>query len=172
MWRLTIAQASQDVWSWNREAILVPKGTYLTGRYERVNDGDQERVQIALDSLVTPDGWRTNFPNGNALDQTGQVGVRDKVNHHYAQIFLTAIAISGIGASASFGNSGGYSFSPVDVLRIGFSQGTSQAGQQVLQRYANRKPTLTIRPGIEINLFAPCDMALPAYKDHKVNPHL
>jgi type IV secretory pathway VirB10-like protein len=26
-----ISQVSQDVWSWNREVVLIPKGSYLTG---------------------------------------------------------------------------------------------------------------------------------------------
>jgi type IV secretory pathway VirB10-like protein len=135
-------------------------------------DQDQERVEVSLDSLVMPDGWRTNFPSAGALDQTGQSGLLDRVNHHYAQIFLTSIAISGIGASASFGSSSGYTFSPVSALRIGFAEGSSQAANQVLQRYAYRRPTLTIRPGIEINLFAPCDLAFPDWRKHEVNSHL
>ena len=161
-----IAQLTQDIYSWNREALLAPKGTYLTGSYERVTDVDQERVQISTDSIMMPDGYRIYFDKpGQVLDQTGEAGVHDIVNHHYLQTFLTEMAISGIGAGASFGGTSAYGFSPVSVLRVGFTQGASQTASQTLRI---RKPTLTVRPGVEINVFAPADLTLPEWKNHRV----
>jgi type IV secretion system protein VirB10 len=167
-----LCRTTEPVYSWEREAVLIPKGTFLTGTYERVMADDQERVAIAIDSMLMPDGYRVTFPHVGGLDQTGHAGVRDKVDRHYAQLFLTTIGISAAGAGAQIGiGSGGYSYSPVDLLRVGFGANMSQAAMQELSRL-HRRPTLMIPDGQVINVFAPVDMELPAYRNHRMNPHM
>lgn len=165
-----IAEVIQPVYSWDNITLLIPKGSFITGRYDRVSEQDQERLLLSIDTLVLPDAWRINFPPAEVLDQAGEAGVRDKVNHHYTQLFLTAVAVSAIGAGAQIGggSTGGYSFSPMDALRIGFGEGASQTAQQIFSRFSNRKPTILIRNGTEIVVFPPIDIPLDEWGSHHV----
>jgi type IV secretion system protein VirB10 len=163
-----IAWVVEAVKNWDKTKTLIPKGTYLTGRYDRAEESGQERLLLWTNMLMMPDAWRTHFPVADTLDQSGIEGLRDKVNHHYLQLFLTTIAASATSAGATFGSSGGYGFSPADALRIGFSEGTSQAGQQIFSRFANRRPSILIRAGQEMTVFLPIDLHLPEWGKHDV----
>lgn len=57
-------------------------------------------------------------------------------------------------------------------MRQGFAGGMGQAGEQALNRYSNRPPTLTIPPGTVLNLYFPHDMLLSAYSAHQMDPNL
>jgi type IV secretion system protein VirB10 len=165
-----IAEVSQPVYSWDDTRLLIPKGSFLNGRYDRVSEQDQERLILQTSSLMMPDGCRMEFPVADSMDQQGIMGLHDKVNHHYAQLILTAVGTSAMSAGATFGSSGGYGFSPADALKIGFAEGGSQAGQQIFSRFANRRPSINIRAGQELVIFPPVDFILPEWSNHHVSP--
>jgi type IV secretion system protein VirB10 len=161
-----IAEVIQPLYSWDASTLLIPKGSFLTGNAFPTGDPNQERVYLAVNEITMPNGCQVQFPEVEVLDQQGTVGVKDKVNHHYAQIFLTAIALNAVTAGASISTANGYTYSPQDVFRISVMQGGSQAAQQVMNRYGNHHNTLTLTAGKEIVLFVPIDFTLTAWKKH------
>jgi type IV secretion system protein TrbI len=167
-----IAEISQPAYSWDDTRLLIPKGSFLSGRYDRVSEGNQERLLLQTGSLMMPDGCRMEFPIADSMDQQGMTGLHDKVNHHYLQLILTAVGTSALSAGATFGSSGSgsYGFSPADALKIGFAEGASQAGQQIFSRFANRRPTIILRAGQMLIIFPPVDFILPEWGNHHVAP--
>lgn len=165
-----LAQTVQPTYNFDMTKVLIPKGAYLIGNYDRVAELDQERILLGVTKIIMPDGCRIEFKEVDVLDQSGMEGLRDIVKNHYAQMFLTSIAVAGIGASAQIGGGGGYGYSPVDVLRVGFGQGSSNAAQQIFSRFANRRKTLIIRAGQEIDIFPPVDFGVAAWGDHQKQP--
>ena len=163
-----IAEVSEPAYSWDDTRLLIPKGSFLSGRYDRVGEVEQERLILQTSSLMMPDGCRMEFPVADSMDQQGIMGLHDKVNHHYAQLILTAVGTSAMSAGATFGSSSGYSFTPADALKVGFAEGGSQAGQQIFSRFANRKPTIRIRAGQELIIFPAVDFVLPEWRNHHV----
>ena len=104
-----------------------------------------------------------------ALDQAGATGLHDKVNRHYLRTFGLSIAIGALGASAQIGNGGYGGFSGI---RNGISETTSQEAVQILDRYLNEVPRVTVREGTRVRIWLTKDLDVPEYGAHTVDPNL
>ena len=63
-----------------------------------------------------------------ALSQAGDVGLRDKVNNHYASVFGASLAIGAIGGLAQIGNGySGFGYDPSVEIRNGITQSMAQS---------------------------------------------
>jgi type IV secretion system protein TrbI len=119
-----------------------------------------------------PDGFTFRLKDAvDGLDQIGQTGLRDKVNHHYGQIFGAGLALAAVGGLAEIGNTAG-SYSSASQYRVGFTEYMSQNAMQVLQRFASVLPTFTIREGARNNLYLPGDIYLPDYSNHAMKGNM
>jgi type IV secretion system protein TrbI len=96
------------------------------------------------------------------LGQAGESGLHDKVNSHYASIFGAALAVGAIGGLAQIGNNA-ESLTSLSSFRNGVSASTAQSADRILDRFLNRLPTLTVRPGTRVRIILTDDLALPAY---------
>jgi type IV secretion system protein VirB10 len=50
------------------------------------------------------------------------------------------------------------------VIAGGATEGTAQAAMQVMNRFLNRLPTITIREGHRVAVYITTDFELPAYR--------
>ena len=62
--------------------------------------------------------------------------------------------------------------STTDRMRQGFGTGLADAGEQVLDRFLNTLPTVTIREGTRVKIYLSDDLLLPDYNDHNLPPNL
>ena len=161
-----IAQVSQNVFDTaTGRNLLVPQGAKLFGVYDSRVIYGQERVLVAWNRLVFPDGSAVTLGAMPGSDMAGNAGYTDKVNNHYLRIFGSAILMSMITGSMSYSmdsldNSGGDSDNPTLQNEMGAAL-ASQLGQatlQLLQKNLNIKPTLEIRPGYQFNVIVTKDV--------------
>ena len=161
-----IAQVSQNVLDTaTGRNLLVPQGAKLFGVYDSRVIYGQERVLVAWNRLVFPDGSAVTLGAMPGSDMAGNAGYTDKVNNHYLRIFGSAILMSMITGSMSYSmdsldNSGGDSDNPTLQNEMGAAL-ASQLGQatlQLLQKNLNIKPTLEIRPGYQFNIIVTKDV--------------
>jgi type IV secretion system protein VirB10 len=115
-----------------------------------------------------PDGYSLSLDQFKGLNQTGDAGLRDQVNNHYLRIFGVSLAIGALGAVAQGGTSGPLTASGTDVMRQGFAQSTAQSSAQILDKFLNIMPTVTIREGHRVKVYLSGDLALPDYNNHKL----
>jgi type IV secretion system protein VirB10 len=115
-----------------------------------------------------PDGYSVSLDKFKGLDQIGDTGLRDQVNNHYLRIFGTSLAIGALGAVAEAGTGGVLSQSGTDHLRQGFAQSTAQSSAQILDKFLNIMPTVTIREGHRVKVYLSGDLAVPDYSNHKM----
>ena len=95
----------------------------------------------------------------HGLNQAGESGLKDRVNRHYLQLFAATGAvgvISGLTLQGSNPYSGGG-----QGFRAGAGQGFGRAASQILQRFLNRLPTITIRAGQRLRIWFTSDALLP-----------
>ena len=59
---------------------------------------------------------------------------------------------------------GGESY--LDQMRMGFGQSMAMTGEQIMNRFLNLMPTITIRAGTRVEVYLSNDLLLPAYSDH------
>ena len=100
-----------------------------------------------------------------------ETGLKDKVNHHYLQIFGASIAVGAIGGLAEVGTnttSLGLAETPADAYRQGVATSLSQSSMHILDRFLNLLPTITIREGHRVKVYLMQDLLVPDYAQHEM----
>lgn len=161
-----------NVYSHDHDHLLIPQGSRLLGEAQRVNAFGQNRLAVAFHRLIMPDGYSLSLDQFQGLNQIGETGLKDKVNHHYVQIFGTAIAIGLVAGIAQANTTYGYNSTGTDEMRQGFAQSLSGTSLQILNRFLNILPTVTIREGNRIKVLLTDDLFLPAYDNHTIPSNL
>ena len=159
---------STDVYSNDRQHLLIPAGSKLLGETKKVDTFGQTRLAVVFHRLLMPDGYSVSLDQFKGLNQIGDTGLRDQVNNHYLRIFGVSLAIGAIGAVAEGGTAGSLNASSSDLMRQGFAQGTAQSSAQILDKFLNIMPTVTIREGHRVKVYLSGDLALPDYTNHKM----
>ncbi|MCP5057562.1 MAG: hypothetical protein GY937_12675 [bacterium] len=165
-----IAQVRENVFdSATGQHLLVPQGTRTIGVYDSMVAFGQERVLVAWQRLIFPDGSSLNLGSMPGTDVAGAAGFRDHVQRDYARIFGGAILLSAISAGlqisqGTFG-SGSQTTDTGDlreILAAGLGQNLGELGTEIAQRNMNVQPTLEIRSGYRFNIAVMKDLVLPA----------
>lgn len=159
---------TSDVYSHDRQHLLIPAGTKVLGETRKVDSSGQTRLAVVFHRLIMPDGFSVSLDQFKGLDQIGSTGLRDQVNNHYLRIFGTSLAIGALGAVAEAGTGGALTNSSTDLMRQGFAASTAQSAAQILDRFLNVLPTVTIREGHRVKVYLSNDLALPDYQNHKM----
>jgi len=160
---------TNPVYSQDRQHVLIPEGTFILGDVQKVSSFGQKRLAVTFHRLLMPDGYSADLDQFHGLDQIGDTGLKDKVNNHYLQIFGTSIALGIIsGAAEATNNNAGYNMSGSEAYRSGIASSLSQSSANVLDKFINIPPTITIREGHRIKVYITQDMLLPAYENHSV----
>jgi len=159
---------SSDVYSNDRQHLLIPAGSKLLGETKKVDTFGQTRLAVVFHRVLMPDGYSVSLDQFKGLNQIGDTGLRDQVNNHYLRIFGVSLAIGALGAVAEGGTTGGLNASGSDLMRQGFAQGTAQSSAQILDKFLNIMPTVTIREGHRVKVYLAGDLALPDYHNHKM----
>jgi type IV secretion system protein TrbI len=167
-----ICQISTDVYSHDHDELLIPAGSRVLGETKKVNDVGQERLAVVFHRLIMPDGYTVDLDQAPGLNQIGETALNDKVNNHYFRIFGASIAIGALAGLSSIGanNSAitGLPTSNLSAYREGVTASLSQSSLQILNRFLNIPPTITIREGHRVRIFLTQDLLLPAYSNHRM----
>lgn len=157
-----------DVYSHDLQHLLIPRGSRVLGEVKRNDSFGQQRLAVSFHRLIMPDGYSVSLDQFKGLNQIGETGLRDKVNHHYAQVFGVSLAIGAIAGLANINTSYGYDSSSMDTYRQGVTSSLSQSSLRILDRYMNILPTFTIREGMRVKVILTDDLMLPDYARHTV----
>jgi type IV secretory pathway VirB10-like protein len=158
---------TNPVYSQDRQHLLVPEGTFILGDVQKVAGLGAKRLAVTFHRMIMPDGYSVDLDQFHGLDQAGATGLKDKVNNHYVEIFGASIALGVIaGATQASNNNAGYNQSGTEAYKSGIASSLSQSSANVLDRFINIPPTITIREGHRIKVYITQDMLLPAYENH------
>jgi type IV secretion system protein VirB10 len=159
---------STDVYSNDRQHLLIPAGSKLLGETKKVDTFGQTRLAVVFHRVLMPDGYSVSLDQFKGLNQIGDTGLRDQVNNHYLRIFGVSLAVGALGAVAEAGTAGSLNASSSDLMRQGFAASTAQSSAQILDKFLNIMPTVTIREGHRVKVYLSGDLALPNYNNHKM----
>jgi type IV secretory pathway VirB10-like protein len=154
-------QVANDVYYPDTTDLAIPQGSIFLGEAQRVSGANQQRLAVGFNILqYQRDGklYQVSLDKLPGLDQQGATALKDKVDNHYLQIFGASLAVGAIGGLAQIGNGsyGGYGgIDPSVQIRNGATQQMAQNSAQILNRFLNRLPTITIRPGTPVVVFFP-----------------
>lgn len=160
-----MAQVSQNVYDTaTGRFLLVPQGTRLIGTYNSDVGYGQERILMAWQRLIFPDGKALDIEAMPGADSAGMAGFEDQINNHYIRTFSSAFLLSGVIAAVSMSqqqSSGNYNSDRQragDAMSeaLGQTLGTTMA--EMIKKNLNIAPTLEIRPGYRFNVMVTKDM--------------
>lgn len=163
---------SNPVYSHDRQHVLVPEGAIVLGEAKKIGStgfGQQRRIAIVFHRMIMPDGYSVDLDQFHGLDQTGEEGLKDKVNNHYLEIFGTSIALGLLSGAGEIEEGGGaISTGGSQAFATGTSASVSQSATTIVDRFMQIPPTITIREGHRVKVYFTQDMLLPAYENHTI----
>lgn len=163
---------TNDLYSHDRQRLLIPAGTKVLGEAKKVDALGQQRLAVYFHRLIMPDGFSVPVDQFKGLNQIGETALRDKVNNHYLQIFGASLAIGILGGVAQSGTGNVLTDSAVDQMRAGFGGSLATSSMQILDRFLNILPAVTIREGARVKIYLSGDLLLPDYSQHNSEPDL
>lgn len=156
---LVTAQVTQNVYdSPTGRILLIPQGSRLIGDYDADIAFGQSRVLLAWNRLILPDGRSMMLERQPASDPSGFAGLQDGTNYHWGGVLKAALisTLLGVGSELGSGNDGDLT----RAVRRGTQDSINRAGEQIVSRELNVRPTLTIRPGFPVRVLVTRDLVL------------
>jgi type IV secretion system protein VirB10 len=138
----------------------------VLGEVRPVNSFGQQRLAVVFHRLIMPDGYSVSLDQFQGLNQIGETGLRDKVNHHYLQVFGVSLAIGAIAGLGHANSRTGSDLSALDAYQQGVTSSLSQSSLRILDRYLNVLPTHSITEGYRVKIYLSGDLLLPVYDPH------
>ncbi|HEY1760654.1 MAG TPA: TrbI/VirB10 family protein [Bryobacteraceae bacterium] len=157
-----------DVYSHNGQHVLIPQGSRVLGEVRKVETFGDHRLAVVFHRLLMPDGYSVSLDKFHGLNQIGETGLQDQVNHHYLQVFGVSIALGLVAGFSQANTNYGPEESATDAYRQGMASSVSQSSMHILDRYLNVLPTITIREGHRVKVYLSDDLLLPAYEKHQM----
>lgn len=153
------AQVTQNVYdSPTGRILLIPQGSRLTGDYDADVAFGQSRVLLAWNRLILPDGRSIVLERQPGADPRGFAGLQDRTDYHWGSVLKAALVSTVLGVGAELGS--GDDDNLVRALRRGSQDSINRAGEQIVSRELNVRPTLTIRPGFPVRVIVMRDLIL------------
>ncbi len=146
--------------------LLIPQGTLVVGVYDSTVTFGQERLLVAWQRLVFPDGSKLNLGSMPGVDLAGAAGLRDRVDRHFWRTFGSALLMSVLsgGLQLSQDRESGEDTSRREDIRSTLSaslgQNIGELATRTLRRHQNVQPRIEIRPGYRFNVFVQRDLVL------------
>lgn len=157
---------TNDVYSHDRQRLLIPAGSKVLGEASKVDTFGQGRLAVAFHRLLMPDGYSVSLDQFKGLDQAGATALKDKVNNHYLKIFGASLAIGILGGAAQLGTGSVLTETGAERIQQGFGTGMAISAERILDRFLNILPTVTIREGTRVKVYFSNDLLLPDYNSH------
>jgi type IV secretion system protein VirB10 len=160
---LVTAQVTQNVYdSPTGQILLIPQGSRLIGEYDADIAFGQSRVLLAWTRMLLPDGRSILLERQPAADPSGFAGLQDGTDYHWGGVIKAALVstLLGVGTELGTGDDGNL----VRALRRGTQDSIGRAGDQIVSRELNVRPTLTIRPGFPVRVLVTRDIILEHQK--------
>ncbi len=149
--------------------LLIPQGSRLIGKYDSLIAFGQERALIIWQRIIMPDGSSVVIDNLQGADAAGYAGLADKVDFHTWRL------IQGIGLSTLLNVGAELAFNKADsdlsrALERSTQDSISRTGDQIVDRFLNIQPTITVRPGWPLRVLVHSDIVLRPYRDQGERP--
>ena len=152
------------------DALLIPQGTRIVGTYGSGVPYGENRLYVAWNRLVFPNGSTLDIGDMPGVDMTGKAGFSDKVNNHYLRTFGSALLLSLIVAGVNVSQSDlvnnlvpGYMEDASSAMSEALGQSLGETMSQMIRKNLNIAPEIDIRTGFLFNIMVVKDIVLPTY---------
>lgn len=162
------AQISEDVFDTPKgRFVLIPRGSRLIGQYTANPHYGQERVFLAFNRLIFPNGksLRLNAMPGQSSD--GYSGLDAQVDNHFFKLLSGCFMLSAISTSNYKMQRNNNDFmNTQEAMSLSLAQNLNQIMSNIVERNLNISPTLKVKPGFLFSVAVTQDLYFdgPYYK--------
>lgn len=160
-----IAQVTANVYdSITGDYLLIPQGARLLGTYDSANSYGDQRLLLAWNRLIFPNGYSINLRGMEGSDPAGAAGLRDRVDQHLDRL------AGAVGLSAIISVIANEAEGDDDENSLGQSIGDAAAqeaartGGRIVDRELAVRPTLRVRAGAPVRVLVTRDIELRPYR--------
>ena len=165
---LVQAQVTEDVFDTPQgQHLLIPRGSKLIGQYASAPLLGQERLMLAFNRVIFPDGKAMNLGAMPASSPDGYAGMDSEVDTHFWRLMGNAILLGGVTAGISISvdddvrdDDGNLTLN--GALSQGLGQSMGRVLTNVIERNMNISPTLNVHPGFLFNVTLTKDIYFPS----------
>lgn len=159
-----VAQVTQDVRdSVTGGTILIPRGARLIGDYDSRVAFGQMRMFLVWTRLIFPGGSSVDLGAMPATDAAGNSGIEDQVDFHEWRLFKGIVLSSILGVGSELAYAGG-DRGLIQALRESAQSNGARAGDAIVSRNLDVRPTVTVRPGWPIRALLRKDLVLKPWR--------
>ena len=136
--------------------VLIPQASRLVGTYGSDVQFGQERVLVAWQRIVWPDGKALDIGAMPGSDGAGYAGFKDLVDTHFWRLFGSALLLSGITGGIAYSQDSQAAQDGRATVSGAMSQALGQQlgqlSEEMIRKQMNVAPTIEIRPGYRFNV--------------------
>jgi type IV secretion system protein VirB10 len=159
-------QVTQNVYdSATGRTLLIAQGSRLIGQYDAGVTFGQSRALLVWTRLILTNGRSIILDRLPGADTQGFAGLEDRTDYHWGGVLRATLISTLLGVGTELGASGDGDL--VRALRQGSQDSVNRAGEQVVSRELNVRPTLTIRPGYPVRVMVTRDLVLEPLKERR-----
>ena len=172
-----LAQVRENVYdSISGQHLLIPHGSKLVGQFSNQVAYGQNRIAVAWQRLIYPNGYSFSLKGIPGSDVAGFSGFYDQVDNHYWTIFGSSFVMGVITAGMQYSQNstsstsqiGGFYNPTIGQTAPGsLGQQLGQTGMMITQKQLNVAPTITVRQGYKFSIMMTADVELKKYKQGK-----
>ena len=159
-----LATVTENVYdSVSGKNLLIPQGSKLLAKYSSAISFGQNRVQVAWQRLIRPDGVSLQMGNMNGVDPQGASGYAGYVDEHwweYAKGIGLMLLFSIIDGQIQYSMKEANTQGSTDVANS-LTAGLDQVGSQYTSNVMNIQPTITVKQGSKVQVFVNADLIMP-----------
>lgn len=163
-----VAQLSRDVYdSLDQRYLLLPRGSRLLGRYENQIALGQNRLLVAWDRILFPDGTSLALPGLPSGATDGSAGLPAAVDSHFGRVFGHALLLSLLSAGVQLSQpqqsaTAGQAPSTGQIAAGALGQELGLVATELIRRNLDVRPTLSLPAGLEFSVYLSADLTLPS----------
>lgn len=165
------ARVTENIYSsYDHSFLLIPEGSLLFATYNSSISYGQDKVQVAWNLLIRPDGYRITLGNMNGVNAQGESGYKGKVNNHTWQTFkaLGMIAMYSVIQTEAVNEINDQKNEYIKNAMSDVYAQSAKIGNKIIDRALDIKPTITIKSGTEIKLITNTPLVLPPVEVNQV----
>ena len=159
-----LATVTENVYdSVSGKNLLIPQGSKLLAKYSSAISFGQNRVQVAWQRLIRPDGVSLQMGNMNGVDPQGASGYAGSVDEHwwdYAKGIGLMLLFSVIDGQIQYSMKEANTQGATDVANS-LTAALDQVGSQYTSNVMNIQPTITVKQGSKVQVFVNPTLSCP-----------
>lgn len=150
------AVVSENVYAFDGNAVLIPKGSRLIGQYRSGLVRGQTRVFVIWNRMLRSDGVSVNI-GSTGTDALGRSGLEGDVDTHFFERFGSSILLSMIDSGLQAGVN---ALDNKDTATVALDSGKDflKSAEIALQNSVAIPPTINVNQGVRINVFVGKDL--------------